>query len=71
MQSHGKIARSSPVRRPRPKHPELPYGVYFRNKAKPYIVKFRKKFDTIYVGSFSTISEAVEAANNFLRNNPR
>lgn len=51
-----------PQNRPR----RYPYGVSWRAKPKPYIVKFKRNKRTVYVGSFATLAEATEAAFNFL-----
>lgn len=52
--------------KPRLKHPELPYGVYWRNRTKPYVAKvYRKRLGTKYLGSFTTIAEASAAVRSF------
>lgn len=55
--------------RNRLKHPELPFGVYWRNKAKPYIVKFwqRATKDFKYVGVYNDVTAATEAADQYLK----
>ena len=54
----------------RTKHPELPYGVYWRDKGSPYVVKFwdPKMKRTVHVGCFCILKEATEAAEEYLRN---
>lgn len=44
----------------------LPYGVYLRDKPKPYLVKFTRNKITINIGSYKTLPEATIYANNFL-----
>ncbi len=67
----------TPVKQLRPsirhKHPELPYGVYWRDRALPYLVKFwdpalkRSK----YLGSFCILDEAIAVADAYLKEHRR
>ena len=50
--------------KPRLKHPELPFGVYWRNRPKPYIAKIYRRKRLIYLGSFVTVSAAAAAVAN-------
>lgn len=45
---------------------KLPYGIAYRNRRKPYIVKFKRNKRSVYVGSYKTLDEASIYANNFL-----
>lgn len=47
-----------------------PYGlgVTWRNRRKPWIVKFKRNRKSVYVGSFFMLKEANLAAERFLRN---
>lgn len=54
-------------RRPRDNYRTYPYGVYYRRRRKPWIVKFYRAKRTIYVGSFQSYLAAVQAANDYLR----
>lgn len=56
-----------PKRARRWKNPDLPYGVYLRDKPRPYIVKFARRKGTIYVGSFTNLADATAAAKEFRR----
>jgi len=53
----------------RPKQPHLPFGVYWRKRARPYIVKFWQKQSKryTYVGSFRDLAAASDAAADFVR----
>ena len=56
----------------RPKHPELPYGIYWRgaNYGEPYIVKFRRAKRHINIGTFCILEEAIDARDKYLKDNP-
>jgi hypothetical protein len=61
-----------PQQRLRTLNHTLPYGVYLRRgRAKKYLVKFNRAKRTINIGSYSTLDQAVLAANEWLRSNPR
>ena len=47
-----------------------PYGVaYIRaNRRKPWIVKFRRNKQDVYIGSYETLEQATLAADEYLRN---
>lgn len=47
-----------------------PYGlgVTWRNRNKPWLVKFKRNRKSKYVGSFFTLKDANSAAEKFLRN---
>lgn len=44
------------------------YGISYRKRRKPYIVKFKRNKKHIYVGSYFNIIEAQLAAERYLRN---
>ncbi len=47
-----------------------PYGISYRNRdRRPWIVKFKRHKQTVYVGSYETQDQASLAAEEFLRNN--
>ncbi len=41
------------------------YGVSWRDRRKPWIVKFKRNKRTVYIGSFATLIEAETAANQY------
>lgn len=43
------------------------YGVYWRKRRKPWLVKFRRSKKIIYIGSFYHYDEACFAAAEFLK----
>lgn len=45
------------------------YGITWRNRPKPYFVKFKRNKRQIVVGSFATLAEAQAAAAEFLQTN--
>lgn len=45
-----------------------PYGVTWRNRRKPWLVKFKRNKQSINIGSYFNYTEAVLAAERFLRN---
>lgn len=45
-----------------------PYGVTWRNRRKPWLVKFKRNKRSINIGSYLNYTEAVLAAERFLRN---
>jgi hypothetical protein len=49
-------------------HRRYSYGVTWRNRRKPWLVKFKRNKKSIYVGSYFHYDEAVLAAERFLRN---
>jgi hypothetical protein len=46
-------------------HPES-YGITWRLRRKPWVVKFRRNKRQIWIGSFSTFPEAQSAAQAYL-----
>lgn len=54
------LPRSTPRR--------YPYGVTWRDRRKPWLVKFKRNKKSINIGSFHNYDEAIIAAERFLRN---
>lgn len=52
--------------RPKAIRRRFPYGVTWRQRRKPYLVKFKRNKRTVNVGSFTTLEEATTMANNFI-----
>ncbi len=42
-------------------------GIYRRDKAKPYCVRFTRNRRDVWVGSFLSLRDAITAASDFLR----
>lgn len=55
-------------RLPKACHRTYAYGISWRARRKPWIVKFRRDKKHIYIGSFRNYYEAEIAAEDFLRN---
>jgi AP2 domain len=51
-----------PQNRPR----KYNYGVTWRDRKKPWIVKFKRNKKYIHVGTYSTLNEAYKAAEDYL-----
>lgn len=47
---------------------QYPYGVTWRDRRKPWLVKFKRNKKSVNVGSYQNYHEAVLAAERFLRN---
>lgn len=50
---------------------KLPYGIAYRNRRKPYIVKFKRNKRSVYVGSYLTLEQATLRADEFLQKEAR
>lgn len=47
------------------------YGITWRDRRKPWFVKFRRDKKQVVIGSFATIFEAREAAKKYLEESNR
>lgn len=43
-------------------------GIYYRDRAKPYQVRYTRQRRDIHVGSYQRLKDAIDAAKAFLRN---
>lgn len=53
---------------PRSTSRTYPYGITWRNRRKPWLVKFKRNKRSINIGSYLNYTEAVLAIERFLRN---
>lgn len=47
---------------------QYPYGVTWRDRQKPWLVKFKRNKKSVNIGSYLNYTEAVLAAERYLRN---
>ena len=55
-------------RQPKALPRRFPYGVTWRDRRKPWLVKFKRNKKSLNIGSYFNYDEAVLAAERYLRN---